>query len=191
MKNKRNVLIAFILICCLCLSIGYAALADDLYVDGDATLKVLSADGEDPTPWEEDFMEGIKFTEVTKQSNDVTATIGNETNPGTGDDGLNDLLTISVPGGVLTPDNRSTTITATITNSSQYAARITSADINATYTNTYFTVTAAVPNDSATLTAKGGTTTLTITVAIKDSALTLTEDVSTNIDITIEPKVAG
>ena len=50
MKNKRNVLIAFILICCLCLSIGYAALTDILYIDGNASVNVVSdpADPADP-----------------------------------------------------------------------------------------------------------------------------------------------
>ena len=192
MKNKRNVLIAFILICCLCLSIGYAALADELHVTGGAALKVVSGNGETPTPWEENFMEGIKFTAVGDLDKNVTAFIGNETNSGTGDDGEGDLLTISVPGGVLTPDKKSTTITATITNSSMYSAVITSEDITTEYTDTYFTVTAAVPNGSATLNANGGTTTLTITVTVKDDAFTtaLTENVSTNILITIRANVA-
>lgn len=123
MKSKRNVLIAFVLICCLCLSIGYAALTDTLYVDGKASVNVVSDDDktEDPTapdtPWEEAFNEDVYF----KNSSSTAAVIGDDT-----DGDANDLLTITVPDGAITPTNRTVTYTVDIMNdSSDYDAQVT------------------------------------------------------------------
>lgn len=131
MKNKRNVLIAFILICCLCLSIGYAALTDTLYVDGKASVSVLGNE-DDPTtpntPFEEKFAEEIYWSSANGETNvtcervaegsDKAASIGVSDKTDSAE--KPDVLLITVPAGVLTSEGDSTTITATVKNDSDY-----------------------------------------------------------------------
>ena len=126
MKNKRNVLIAFILICCLCLSIGYAALTDTLYVTGKADVTVLGNE-DDPnthnTPFEQKFADEIYWSAaVPEESGEgkVTATIGPDEQ-----DEEKDKVTITVPAGILTHEGDSTVVYATIKNDSDYNAEIT------------------------------------------------------------------
>lgn len=123
MKNKRNVLIAFILICCLCLSIGYAALTDTLYVDGTADVKVLGTDTDD-TDFEQDFREAIYWEPVDTSSNGVTTQTTTEEDSGrTGDNDTAtqpDVLTIELDSTVLTYEGASVTVTATVKNDSDY-----------------------------------------------------------------------
>ena len=120
MKNKRNVLIAFILICCLCLSIGYAALTDTLYIDGKASVNVVSdpADPLDPTtPFEEDFNNDVHFT---NSSNTSVAVIEEDQ-----DGNANDLLTITVPDNAFSPENKTVTYYVDIINeSTDYDAKV-------------------------------------------------------------------
>ena len=113
MKNKRNVLIAFILICCLCLSIGYAALTDTLYIDGKVSLNVVSdpANPDDPTtPFEEDFNNDVHFT---NSSNATVAVIGTDK-----DSDAQDLLTITVPDNAFSPTVKTVSYTVDIINES-------------------------------------------------------------------------
>lgn len=113
MKNKRNVLIAFILICCLCLSIGYAALTDTLYIDGNVSLNVVSDpdDPDDPTtPFEEDFNNDVHFT----NSSDTTVAVIGADQDG---DAL-DLLTITVPDNAFSPTVKTVSYTVDIINKS-------------------------------------------------------------------------
>ena len=128
MKNKRNVLIAFILICCLCLSIGYAALTDTLYVDGKANVNVLGneTDPNTPdTPFEQKFADEIYWSAASCADTTVTCERVAEDNgigvAGTTDSAAKpDVLMITIPDGVLTSEDDSTTITATVTNGSDY-----------------------------------------------------------------------
>jgi len=117
MKNKRNVIIAFILICCLCLSIGYAALTDTLYVTASVGANVTSTGEEPETPFEEDFNADVYF----KNSSDTAAVISQDT-----DGDANDLLTITVPADAIKPTAKSITYTVDIMNdSSDYKAEVT------------------------------------------------------------------
>lgn len=113
MKNKRNVLIAFILICCLCLSIGYAALTDTLYIDGNVSLNVVSNpdDPADPTtPFEKDFNDDVHFT---NSSNAQVAVISQDK-----DGDAQDLLTITVPDNAFSPTVKTVSYTVDIINES-------------------------------------------------------------------------
>ena len=126
MKNKRNVFIAFILICCLCLSIGYAALTDTLYVNGTVNLDLdgsgttdPDAGGEEETPWEEAFDADVYFVDIDAEQ--AVTKVSADTNGDT-----DDLLTITVPDDVFTPDNKTATYKVKIKNNSdEYAAKIT------------------------------------------------------------------
>lgn len=95
MKNKRNVLIAFILICCLCLSIGYAALTDTLMVDGTVNAKITSAESDtEKTDWEKDFEGDVHFDD----SQSGQAVVGKYEV-----EGDKDKVTVTVPEGTFKP----------------------------------------------------------------------------------------
>lgn len=63
MKNRRNVIIAFLLCVSLIVGVGYAALTDTLTVDGKARISAGTA--------AEEFNEDIKFERVVSQDNCV------------------------------------------------------------------------------------------------------------------------
>jgi len=129
MKNKRNVLIAFILVCCLCLSIGYAALADDLYIDGSASVTVLSNDPDDSndTETEKEFKEDVYFVNFgATQNPDANYVIVNSAKDADDTDTKPDALTVTIPGDVLSPENPTIVLNAAIKNdSTDYGASVT------------------------------------------------------------------
>ena len=133
MKNKRNVLIAFILICCLCLSIGYAALADDLYVNGNAAVKVVSGDNEEDTDFETNFENEVYWlsASATKENNAVTD-FSHEISTD------KDTLTVSILDGAFTAEDEVIIITAIIKNDSDdYLAKVSvTTDANADISDT-------------------------------------------------------
>lgn len=127
MKNKRNVLIAFILICCMCLSIGYAALTDTLYVDGKANVSVLGSEEDlstPDTPFEQKFADEIYWSAANGETNVTCSRVAEGNGIGVADKTDStvkpDVLLITIPAGVLTAEGDSTTITATVTNGSDY-----------------------------------------------------------------------
>ena len=143
MKNKRNVLIAFILICCLCLSIGYAALTDTLYVNGAMT---IDTDSDTPNNPEKSFDADVYYKDavVTISGTDVgskdlvTATIKNDT-----DGDTNDMLDIVIPAGVLNVKGDTVTVTVNVQNDSQdLAASVVQSSITEGINADFFNVSA-------------------------------------------------
>lgn len=65
MKNRRNMIVAFLLCACLIVGVGYAALVDELVIDATGTFS------ESPT----DFDQGVKFTNIITKGNGMSATI--------------------------------------------------------------------------------------------------------------------
>ena len=184
MKNKRNVLIAFILICCLCLSIGYAALTDTLTVTGTANLDVdggtgpndTDPDGEEDTEWEKAFNADVYFA---NSSNASVAVISADA-----DGDANDKLTITVPEGTFTPNSRTVSYTVDIKNDSEdYAAEIT---LNNTTTES-FSISCDWTEDDADniITVAEGFQKVTITITLTDAP---DEDVSESFTITFNAK---
>lgn len=89
MKNKRNVLLAFLVVCFLCLGIGYAALTDVLTINGTVNVDVVG-DPDDPadTPIEELFDESLGWTKVVLTSK----TAGNAWSVKNTTDGANGVI---------------------------------------------------------------------------------------------------
>lgn len=65
MKNRRIVIVAFLLVAVLVMGIGYAALSDNLFIKGEATLAATSAQAS--------FEDDIYFKEVSVKSTTGTA----------------------------------------------------------------------------------------------------------------------
>lgn len=176
MKNKRNVLIAFILICCLCLSIGYAALTDTLYINGNASVNVVSdpADPDDPTTlFEEDFNNDVHFT---NSSNASVAVIGQDK-----DGNADDLLTITVPDNAFSPTVKTVTYTVDIINeSTDYDASVVLNESGTGKTSgnnfSYEVKWTDGTTGAKTITKNNGTANVTITITL---ITTPTEDIST------------
>lgn len=171
MKNKRNVIIAFILICCLCLSIGYAALTDTLIINGSASAAAKEDTPDEPVDTlEEAFDDKLGFTAVVQATgNSANVSLKN------GDAAVSttqttftmtDEVTFSAAGFAQKGDKA--VITYTITNNhpdlsaSIAVPTLTDASGN-TLSNEYF----SVSHDWTTahnVAAVNGTTTVTVTV---------------------------
>ena len=127
MKNRRNMIVAFLVCACLIVGVGYAALTDTLNINGTATISADAAT--------EEFDEDVYFQSAV--NNDGTATV--ELVEGTGDsedkaDGA--TITIENTIGVLGDTSVST---FTVMNEANSAVTITVAANN---TNPNFRVTA-------------------------------------------------
>ena len=165
MKNKRNVLIAFILICCLCLSIGYAAVTDILTINGTAGVLIDNPNNDDnpednPTPFEENFDANLGFSESKAASASEGAKMEDKT-----DASLYANLTDTVSFAIsdMKKAGDTATITYTITNKNEYAATI--AEFKVTNSNEKYTV-AYVP--SATTIPAGGSIDVVVTVTLTE-----------------------
>lgn len=189
MKNKRNVLIAFVLICCLCLSIGYAALTDTLYVDGKANVNVLGNE-EDPntpdTPFEDKFTEEIYWSAASGETN-VTCERVAEGNgigtAGTTDSSAKpDVLKIVIPDGVLTVEGDSTTINATVTNGSDY--NINAALSVVTESNDYLDISWAWAPGYSSAINEGATADVVITVTLTTAPTADIDDAAFSMTLT-------
>lgn len=163
MKNKRNVLIAFILICCLCLSIGYAAVTDILTINGTAGVLIDNPNNDDkpednPTPFEENFDANLGFS----ASGAISATNGAKMEDKT-DASLYTNLTDTVSFAItdMKQANDTATITYTITNKNEYAATI--AEFKVTNSNEKYTVSY---EPSAMTIPAGGDITVKVTVTL-------------------------
>lgn len=173
MKNKRNVIIAFILICCLCLSIGYAALTDTLTINGSADIVAANDnnpdDGSDTV--EEVFDDKLGFVAVkldaaapgTVKVKNTTPAVESVTTTETTFD-MCDEVTFDIDG--FTTINEEVKITYTIKNlHPDLKAKITEKTaINTTLSTTYFSVTENW--NETTVNANGDTATVTITVKV-------------------------
>lgn len=120
MKNRKNIVIAFLLVASLCLSVGFAALTDTLNING--TINV----GGDNTSNEEAAKEwdgDVYFSKVDKTSKNGNADDSKYT---VSIDTAKDTLTVNLTSGCLSVKGDSVTFTVTIKNdSTDYAADIT------------------------------------------------------------------
>ncbi len=120
MKNKRNVIVAFLLVAALCLGIGYAEVADKLFINADLSVNAGNNDNPTtPTGFNAEFDQDIYFSAVAKagtgDTDKVTAVIGNEI-AATEDRGKDDIITITAADGAFDAQNEYVTITATVKN---------------------------------------------------------------------------
>ena len=147
MKNRKIVIVAFLLIASFCLSIGYAvSLQDDLDVNGNVSY--------DMDEVQDTFDANVRFTNPVAE-NGVTCTLEDE----------DDTLVISMDNTVFTQKGDSTVIKVDIENESleMDAAVTVDAPVVVPELRTFFTV--EVTNAPATV-AAGGTATYEITVTM-------------------------
>ncbi len=166
MKKRRTLIISLLLVAALALGIGYAALADDLFVTGSAEIGVENA--------ENAFAADVYFTKAVISSDKGTAVIGTDTN---GE--ASDKVTITVNPDVLAGQGDSVICALEISNIGDLAATV-DLDSIIVSNSEYFSVTTSWGTTTTQNLAAGGTLDLTVTITV---VKTPTTDVSTTFDI--------
>lgn len=151
MKNRKSVIVAFLLIAAMILSVGYAALADELTISGSATVDFAKA--------EEVWETKVKFSasEITDDGGS-----GNSANTVSHTD---DEATFGV--NKLALKDEKVVFTYTIANESDVDAVITTKAVTETDNSEKFTVTYGYP-DGETIEA-GKTIRVTVTVSLDEN----------------------
>ena len=163
MKNRKRIVVLFLLVAIMLIGVGYAALTDQLTIIGDASIDIASA--------EKTFDSKVYFLDqVTKTS----------TGTWTKDDiasALDDSATFTV--NKLAVVNEVSTFTYTIKNDSNVSVKVTiedkklSGDNNQLNSNNeYFNVSYEFSNGG--VIASKGTITVTVTVTVKKPVTTAT-----------------
>ena len=148
MKNRKSVIVAFLLVAVMLLGVGYAALTDVLDITGTADVNQSAA--------EESFNEDIYFSAAAANETGNTASVNADNND-----------KASFTANTLKGKGDKATFTFTITNNGDVNADITP-KLNASLGNTqpdYFTVTSDWDGATKTLDA-GAEITYTITVEL-------------------------
>lgn len=119
MKNRKNIVIAFLLVASLCLSVGFAALTDALNINGTISVGGDNDSNEEAAKeWDAD----VYFSNVVKTSKNGSADADKYT---VAIDTTKDVLTVNLESGCLSVKGDSVTFTVTIKNeSADYAADI-------------------------------------------------------------------
>lgn len=147
MKNKKTVVVAFLLAAVMLLGVGYAALTDVLDITGSADVNQSAA--------EEAFNEDIYFSEAKANQDGNTASVNGDNKD-----------KASFTANTLKGAGDTATFTFTITNDGDVAATVTPT-LNATLGNTnptYFEITSDWDGATKDLAAKGE---ITYTVTVK------------------------
>ena len=156
MRNRRNVILAFLVVAVLCLGVGFAALQDTLTVGG--TLSYDPEKGNEALDVAVSFTgtPAISGTATNKAS--VSAAIGNqaEVDP---ERGLNDALTITVGDDAFAVPGQTAIITVQVQNASATAVSV-SAVLDGSYA-TNFSI--SIPTIEV---AAGGTEDIVITITL-------------------------
>lgn len=145
MKNRKFIVVAFMLIACMIVGVGYAALTDTLNFAGDAEVSKGNA--------EVTFDGDVYFTEVS-EGKGYTASI---------DQNDNDKINFKVTG--LGGVGDAITITATIYNDSDLDAVVKLDPVNTTVTNTtYFDAEYSIGEEGVQIASKGS---IEVSITIK------------------------
>ena len=184
MKNRKTVVVAFLLVAVMLLGVGYAALTDTLTIIGNAHIDLDVAN--------KTFDERIYFSDAQVTSSTGTGTTADIASYST-DDATYTVNKLAIKG-------EQSVFTFTITNVSNVDAEITvgtnklSGDVNPSNSNTdKFEVSYAYPNGH-TITKNGGTITVVVTVKLKDvvtSATSATFGIELTATSVEEPAAAG
>jgi hypothetical protein len=158
MKNRKTVVVAFMLVAVMLLGVGYAALTDTLTIIGNVTTDMTAAG--------DNFNDKIYFSaaEVLKADGTGTGNKDKDTATASGNDATYSVHSIAVKG-------EKAVFKFTIKNDSNVAAKVivnstkTSGAANPSNSNEkYFKVTYAYGNDDMIIAAAGGTMDVTVTV---------------------------
>jgi hypothetical protein len=164
MKNKRTVVVAFLLVAAMLLGVGYAALTDTLTIIGNAHIDVDTAN--------KTFDEKVYFSAATATSTTGTGTTADIASYST-DDATFTANKLAVVG-------EKSVFTFTITNDSNVDAIISvgatklSGDTNPSNSNAQkFTVDYSYP-DGMNIAKQGGTIDVVVTVTVKEPVTSAT-----------------
>lgn len=152
MKNRKKVVIALLLVCALCLGIGYAAVTDKLFVNGTVSVSP--------------FAYNVYFANATCVNSGVNVSIADE------DDkadhmGHNDKLTISVDNTVLRVAGDKVIVSVDIKNdNTDYNAVVTFNDTTTSTEPGLYKVTCAWAEGSTGTIANESTNTVNITIEL-------------------------
>ena len=151
MKNRRNIVVAFLIFAVMLLGVGYAALTDVLDITGSADVNQSAA--------EEAFNEDVHFSAATANDLGNTASVNSDNND-----------KASFTANTLKGAGDQVSFTFTITNSGDVDAVVTPT-LNATAGNTkpeYFSISSDWDGAEKTL-AAGGSLTYTVTVTLDNT----------------------
>ena len=166
MKNRKRVIVAFMLVAVMLLGVGYAALSDDLFITGSAT--ILEDNAEDA------FAADVYFSKAIISADKGTAVISDDDNGG-----VKDKITITVDDSALSGQGSSVLCAIEITNSGDLDAWVT-LDSIVVSNNNYFNVTTSWGNTTTQKIAKGATIDLNVTIIC---TATPQQTVSTTFDL--------
>lgn len=148
MKNRKRVVVAFLLVAAMLMSVGYAALTDVLDITGSADVNQSAA--------EEAFNQDIYFTAAVANETGNTASVNNDNND-----------KASFTANSLKGKDDTATFTFTIKNEGDLDATVTPS-ISSNTNETYFSISSDWNGQAKTLTA-GQTLTYTVTVKLNDT----------------------
>ncbi len=170
MLKRNKVLVAFMLVAVLCMSIGFAAISDTLYVGGTVNLD-LSDGGE----LDKEFNENVYFVSaMTTDSKVTTSTIGADE---AGD--TNDKYTFVIDASAFNNVGDSQAVTVSVQNDNNVDATLTLSAVTEGALANFITVTPAIN----TTVAAGQANQMTITVTLDSvPANTATGEISFTIE---------
>ncbi len=179
MKKRRTLIISLLLVAALTLGIGYASLADDLFVTGSANIDSKNAQNA--------FGEDIYFTKALISDNKGTATIGADVN-----NHAADKVTIEVKEGALAGAGDNVVCAIEITNAGDLDANVKLNGIVVSNSE-FFKVTTSWGSNNEQSLAAGETLDIVVTITV---VKTPTVNVATTFDLTftatsVEPTTAG
>ncbi len=146
MKNRKFIVVAFMLIACMIVGVGFAELTDVLNLEGDAEVSHVNA---------ENAFDGDVYFSAVSEGSGYTAEILS-TNPDKGN------FTVTGLEGI----DDSISITFTIKNDSDLAAQVSMDANNTTSTRAeYFSATYSIGASGVTIPA-GGTQDITVTITL-------------------------
>ena len=174
MKKRRTTIIALLLVAALALGIGYASLADDLFITGSA--KVLADNAEDA------FAADVYFTKAVMSAEKGTAVIGNDNN---GE--ASDKVTITVNDNALAGQGDSVICALEISNVGDLDAVVKLNSINVPNSE-FFKVTTSWGANVEQALGAGETLDLTVTITVLK---TPTVDVETTFDLSFVATAVG
>lgn len=160
MKNRKNVVVALLLVAVLCMGIGFAALSDELTIGGTVSVGTSGAS----TAWDN----AVKFIATTALTGTHTGTAHT---PAISDNG--DTITATIDNTWLKVKGDTVSFTATVINShTEYDALIKSLTASITGDNTeYFKIAVSGLADNDVVTANESKV-FTVTITLEKTPVT-------------------
>ncbi len=171
MKNRKNILIAFVLIAALCVGVGFAATTDLLNVDG--KLNVDITDIENAFDVSVDFKSVAVADTSTGDKTKVSANV---------DSSDPDVINVKIDKGAFNVVDETIVLTCTIENTGSQAATLAFTGTDTVPKN--FEITHSFANATNTTLAAGATTDATITITMKTIPAAAVVDADFKVQIT-------